>query len=93
MKTMVEKLVETPEGLRLFQREKLILDLTNQVHKALREQKLSKRDLAEKLDWRTAEVNEFLDGERNLLMTELADVFTALGLQLRVSIEPISVLA
>jgi transcriptional regulator with XRE-family HTH domain len=82
--TFVEQFVSTPEGMRLFQQEQLILDVTEMISATMEEQGLSKADLAARLHKSRAYVTQLLDGRANMTLRTISDVFLALGKSLDV---------
>lgn len=77
--TLIEKLTNTPEGMRLFQQERAILGLTELVCKMMDEQNVSRAELGRRLGKSQRYVNAFLGGNVNVSIRTISDVFTALG--------------
>ena len=88
-KTMVEQFVSTRDGLRSFQQEAAILSLTEHVCAALEELSMTRDGLAELLGVGKEWVDEFLDGDGNKEIRDIANVFTALGLEVSFVSSPI----
>ena len=68
-----------------FQQERVILEVAILIRKLLREQGLSKADLAARLGRSKAFVTQLLDGRANMTLRTISDVMCALGHSLRVS--------
>jgi transcriptional regulator with XRE-family HTH domain len=84
-RTMVEELTSTPEGMAAFQQERVILEVAILIRRLLKEQGLSKADLAARLGRSKAFVTQLLDGHANMTLRTISDVMCALGHSLRVS--------
>src|SRR5947209_4453592 len=84
-RTMVEEFTSTPEGMTLFQQERVILDVAILIRKLLKEQGLTKADLAHRLGKSKAFVTQLLDGRANMTLRTISDVMCALGHSLVVS--------
>jgi len=86
---VLDRQLRDPEFRRLFQEEKLILDVTEQVSQALEERQLSRADLSRLLGKTRGYVTQVLSGSTNLTLRTVADVMTALGFEMGVSREPL----
>jgi len=86
----IVRFTQDPENLRLFQQERLLLDVTEQMCKSMQEKGITRSQLAKLLGKSKRQIGEILDGERNLTLPVVADVFTALGHSLVVSTEDIA---
>ena len=83
--SFLEQVTATPEGRRLFEQERLILDVTEQMCTVLEEEGISRATLAERLGKSKAYVSQLLDGRANMTLRTVADVFHAMGRSLQVS--------
>lgn len=70
-------LAETPEETRVF--AKMYADIVVRINQLLKEQSLSQKDLAQKMDKRPSEINKWLVGEHNLTLKSLAKLQVELG--------------
>jgi transcriptional regulator with XRE-family HTH domain len=70
-------LAETPEETKIFAR--LYADIVVRVNQLLKENKLSQKDLADKMDKRPSEINKWLTGEHNLTLRSLSKLHAELG--------------
>jgi transcriptional regulator with XRE-family HTH domain len=87
--TLVEKLTKTPEGMRDFQREHLILEVTEAIAEAMEEQDIDRSELARRLGKTRGYITQLLAGTANMTLKTVADVFTAMGRYIRVQHAPI----
>lgn len=76
--TVIDKLTSSPEGMRLFQQERAILDVTEIVCRLMDKQHVSRLDLAQRLGKSKGYVTLFLGGRVNMTVRTISDVFTAL---------------
>src|SRR5947209_19650103 len=90
-RTMVEEFTSTPEGMTLFQQERVILDVAILIRKLLKEKGLTKADLATRLGKSKAFITQLLDGRANMTLRTISDVMCALGNSLVVSPGPLDV--
>jgi len=88
-KTVVEQFLEDPEQLRLYQQERLLLDVTEHMCKIMKEEGVTRSQLAEMLGKSRGRISQILDGERNLTLRTIANVFTAIGKRAVFQTEPI----
>ena len=89
--TLTERLTATPEGMRLYQQERAILDLTELVCEIMEEQGVSRSDLARRLDKTKGYVTQLLDGRANMTVRTMSDVFGVLGRAIHFQDGPLSV--
>ena len=89
-KTILEQQREDPEEFRLYQQERLIVAVTELICKVLNQRGMRRIDLARALGKTRGRVSQYLDGEKNLTLRTVADIFTALGLRMRVSADPLT---
>lgn len=77
--TLFERLTETPEGMRLFQQERAIFELTELVCELMAEQRVSRSVLASRLGKSKGYITQLLDGRTNMTVRTASDVLHALG--------------
>ncbi len=82
-----ERLIKTPEGYRLYQQERAILEATELICKIMDDAGVSRSQLAERLGKSKGYVTQLLDGHANMTIRTLSDVFTALSRTLHLSDE------
>jgi transcriptional regulator with XRE-family HTH domain len=90
MATLSEQLTATPEGKRLYNQEKTILELTELICEVLEQTGVTRSQLAERLGKSKAHISQLLDGEANMTIRTISDIFTALGRELRFIAVPTS---
>ena len=78
VETLTEKLTKTAEGMRRYQQERAILDVTELVCQLMDEQDVSRSELAERLGRTEGYIMQLLDGRANMTVRTISDVFTAL---------------
>ena len=76
--TLTEKLTKTAEGMRLYQQERAILEVTELICQLMDEQDVSRSDLAKRLGRTKGYITQLLDGRANMTVRTISDVFTAL---------------
>jgi transcriptional regulator with XRE-family HTH domain len=84
-KSLLDEFTNTPEELQLFQQEYLITELTELICRVMAEKKIRRSDLANKLNLTKGRISQILNGEANLKLRTIADIFTVLGKELCVS--------
>lgn len=85
----VARFTRDPKNLRLFQQERLLFDVTEQMCKSMKKKGISRSQLAKLLGKSKGRISQILDGERNLTLRIVANVFTALGQSTVISAEDI----
>jgi len=88
-RSQIEKLVEDQDGMRLFQQERLILDVTERICEIMEEKGISRKQLAEELGTSKSFITQLLDGGRNMTLRTLSDVLLALGSVARIQTGPV----
>ncbi len=81
MNTLNDFVVENTE---LFRQEELILETTELLARVMKQNGITKADLARKLKKTKPFVSQCLSGEQNLTLRTLADLFGALGYKMQV---------
>ena len=76
--TLTEKLTKTAEGMRLYQQERAILEVTELICQLMDEQNVSRAELARRLDRTKGYITQLLDGRANMTVRTISDVFAAL---------------
>jgi transcriptional regulator with XRE-family HTH domain len=87
--TLSEQIAATEEGRRLLQQEGAILEVTELICELMEKKRVSRSELARRLGKTKGYVTQLLDGETNMTLRTIADVFTALGTELHVSTKPL----
>lgn len=78
-KTLIEELTSTPEGMRLYQQERAIQDVTDLICEVMDEEHVSRSQLAGRIGKTRGYVTQLLDGRANMTVRTISDVFCALG--------------
>lgn len=74
-----EILTSTPGGMRLYQQERAIQELTDLICELLEKQNVSREELALRLGKTKGYINRLLDGRINMTVRVISDVFMALN--------------
>ncbi len=85
--TLIDRLSETPEDRKLLQREMAILEVTEFICEVMEEDGVSRAELARRLGTSPANVSQVLDGERNMTISTISDIFFHLNREIKVSAE------
>jgi transcriptional regulator with XRE-family HTH domain len=83
--TVLQHFVADPEGMRLFQQERLAAEIADLICKTMRKEHVTQSEFAERLQKSKGRVSQMLNGNSNLTLRTVADAFTALNKTLRVS--------
>lgn len=76
-KIFQEILDETPDDVEIFVR--LYADLVVRIHELLRENNITQKELAEKMEKNPSEISKWLSGEHNFTLRSLAKLSAELG--------------
>ena len=90
-KTLVERYVQDPTHMRLFQQERAIYEATELLETLMSEQGNNRSELAKRLGKTKGWVTQLLDGEANKTIRTLADAFAVLGHEYRFYYQPIQI--
>jgi transcriptional regulator with XRE-family HTH domain len=82
-KTLVEQYFDDPAQKRLFLQEKAIYEITELIEKVMKEEGVTRAQLAERLGMTKGWVTQLLDGEANKTIRTVADVLAVLGREWR----------
>ena len=85
-KTLLDKYLEDPDFARLMAQGDLIMEVTETLCELLEKEKISRKELAERLGKSKGFVSQLLNGGRNLTLRTVADILHVLGY--KVSIMP-----
>ena len=77
--TLTQQITNTPEKMRLWQQERTILDLTELICEIMKEQNVDKTELALRLGKSKGYITRILDGQINITIRVISDIFTALN--------------
>jgi transcriptional regulator with XRE-family HTH domain len=90
-RTLVEKYVEDPERMRLYQQERAIYEITELIESVMEAEGVSRATLAKRLGKSKGWITQLLDGETNKTIRTVADVLAVLGQEFRVFAQPIRI--
>ena len=78
-KTLLDKYLEDPEFARLMARGDLIMEVTETLCELLEIEKVSRKELADRLGKSKGFISQLLNGGRNLTLGTVADILHVLG--------------
>ncbi len=81
------RLTATPEGLKVWQQERVILELTELICEIMEGKGVSRAELAKMLGKTKGYISQMLDGTTNFTVRTISDVFTVLGYELVAGVE------
>ena len=85
-KTLMDKYLEDPEFAKLMAQGDLIMEVTEKLCELLEKEKVSRKELADRLGKSKGFVSQLLNGGRNLTLRTVADILHVLGY--KVSLNP-----
>jgi transcriptional regulator with XRE-family HTH domain len=85
-KTLMDKYLEDPEFAKLMAQGDLIMEVTETLCELLEKEKVSRKELAERLGKSKGFVSQLLNGGRNLTLRTVADILHVLGY--KISLRP-----
>ena len=78
-KTLLAEYLEDPEFAKLMAQEDLIMEVTETLCELLEKEKISRKELADRLGKSKGFVSQLLNGGRNLTLRTVADILHVLG--------------
>ena len=78
-KTLMDKYLEDPEFARLMAQGDLIMEVTETLCELLEKEKVSRKELADRLGKSKGFISQLLNGGRNLTLRTVADILHVLG--------------
>lgn len=78
-RTLTDRITQTEEGLKIWHQERIIHEVTELVCELMTTANFTRSQLAERLGKTKGYVTQLLDGETNMTLRTLSDVFFALG--------------
>jgi transcriptional regulator with XRE-family HTH domain len=78
-KTILDKYLEDPEFARLMAQGDLIMEVTETLCELLEKEKISRKELADRLGKTKGFISQLLNGGRNLTLRTVADILHVLG--------------
>ena len=84
-KTAVQEFVDSDrEAMKLFQQERAILEATELICEIMAAEQVSRTELAKRLGKTKGYVTQLLDGQANMTIRTMSDIFLVLGRTLHV---------
>ena len=77
--SLLEKYMEDPEVARLVVQGELIMEVTETLCELMEKEKISRKELADRLGKSKGFVSQLLNGGRNLTLRTVADILHVLG--------------
>jgi len=77
--SILEKYMEDPEVARLVVQGELIMEVTETLCELMEKEKISRKELADRLGKSKGFVSQLLNGGRNLTLRTVADILHVLG--------------
>jgi len=78
-KTLMDQYLEDPEFARMMAQGDLIMEVTETLCELLEKERVSRKELAERLGKTKGFVSQLLNGGRNLTLRTVADILHVLG--------------
>lgn len=91
MSTLVERLTESGEEMRLFQQERAILEFTEMVCERMGQLGVNRAELARRMGKTKGYATQLLDGQANLTIRTMSDILFALSRALHFYDAPLAV--
>ncbi len=90
-KTFIEKLIDDAEGQKLYFREDLIFEITEEICKVMEEKGISKAELSRLAGVSKSNITQLLSGDHNMRLTTVADLLYTLDSKMVVSAVPLDI--
>lgn len=87
----IRELLSDRDGQRLYFREDLIFEVTEEICRIMDEKGVSKAELAEIAGVSKSNITQLLSGDQNMRLTTIADLLFALDAKLKVTAVPIQI--
>ena len=87
MASYIEKIRSTSEGKKSLRQERFLLEVTELICGLMKQHGISRTGLAERMGKSKGRVSQLLDGEANLTLRTLSDIFDGLGYKVIVDFE------
>ena len=87
--TMAEKFKADPKTAKIYNREGLLIEITELICKVMQEREISKKELARKMGKKKKWLNDILNGTRYISIKTVSDIFFAIdkNIELKVDIK------
>ena len=81
--SIIDRYKDDPEALQALQQERLILEVAHLICRAMEEKQIKRSTLAKELQKTKGWISQILHGNANLTIRTIANIFTAMGKELR----------
>jgi transcriptional regulator with XRE-family HTH domain len=78
------RITRSEEGMRVWQQERAIFEVTELICELMDSENVTRTELANRLNKTKGYISQLLDGQTNMTVRTISDVFTALGRALHV---------
>jgi hypothetical protein len=85
------RITRSEEGMKVWQQERAIFEVTELICELMETENVTRTELANRLNKTKGYVSQLLDGQTNMTIRTISDVFTALGSALHVFAGPMEV--
>lgn len=89
--SLSHRITSSPHGMRVWQQERVISDVTERVCELMSQQGVNRSQLADRLGKTKGYVTHLLRGDANLTLRTVSDVYLALGRQFEPSDSQVSI--
>lgn len=90
-KTFIQKLMSLDDGRKLYFREDLIFEITEEICKVMEEKHVNKAELSRLAGVSKSNITQLLSGDQNMRLSTVADLLYALDSKLTVTAVPLDV--
>jgi transcriptional regulator with XRE-family HTH domain len=87
MASYIDNIRSTSKGAKSLRQEAFILEVTEIICKLMKQDGISRTELAKRMGHTKGRISRLLDGEANLTLRSLSDIFDALGHKVIVAVE------
>jgi hypothetical protein len=89
MADLKQDIISTPEGMRIWQQERVIFDVSERICQLMDETGINRTELAKTLGKSTGHLSQLLDGTANMTIRTMTDLFFGLGRAVKIADCPI----
>jgi len=89
MTNWIDRLKEDDEGQRILEQERVILEITEAIAVLMKEEEVTRSELARRIGKSPAYITKILRGSNNFTLRTISDIFFALGRSAHISLAPL----
>lgn len=89
--SIFQRLMSTEEGKRAYCREDLLLQVAQRICKIMQDKRITRKKLAEITGVTKGHISQLLNGNHNMTLVTISDLFYALGCKVTVEVSPCTV--